>query len=221
LFVDYANLVESKFDEDLLEKKLVAFSDSTSNQICVVTVKNLNGETIDDVTYNTFNDWKIGDAKKDNGVLLLISLEDRKIRIEVGRGLEGAIPDIVANNIIRTDIKPAFKQQNYLAGINSAVDHLQQAAVGEYKVPIKDNKWSKKKKDLFIIIFGFFAIILYYLINGTGRGGGGNGRRNSNWMLLPLLFNSGGSSNFSGGSGGGFSGFGGGSSGGGGASGDW
>ena len=218
LVVDYANVISS-YDKQQLAQKLIALDDSTSNQIVVVIVKSLNGEVIEDVALNTFREWGIGNKKTNNGVLLLIALEEKKIRIEVGYGLEGAIPDITAKSIIDNDIKPAFRQGNFYSGINTAVDDLSKAAVGEYKIK------REKKSDKGVGGFGFLIIliIIIIIVSVSGGGGGGSGRRsNANWML-PLLFSSGGfgGGGSSGGFGGGFGGFGGGSSGGGGASGGW
>ena len=219
LVVDYANIISSH-DQQQLNQKLIAIDDSSSNQIVVAIVQSLNGEVLEEVALNTFREWGIGNKKTNNGVLLLIALDERKVRIEVGYGLEGAIPDITAKDIIERDIKPAFRQGHYYSGINDAVDDIAKAAVGEYKVK-RDKKIDKK-----IGKFGFLIIliIIIIIVSASSGGGGGYGRRrNADWML-PLLFNSGGFGGFSGGggsSGGGFGGFGGGSSGGGGASGGW
>ncbi len=119
LVVDYANII-SAYDQKELNKKLITIDDSSSNQIVVAIVQSLNGEVIEDVALNTFREWGIGNKKTNNGVLLLIALDERKVRIEVGYGLEGAIPDITAKDIIERDIKPAFKQGHYFSGINHA-----------------------------------------------------------------------------------------------------
>lgn len=217
LVVDNAN-VFADYDEQQLKQKLQALDDSTSNQICVVTVPTLNGEVIEDVANKTFRDWGIGNKKTNNGILILVAINDKKIRIEVGYGLEGAIPDITANDIINNDIKPAFRQGNFYGGINTAVDNLSKAAAGEYSVK-KEHKTVSGKTVGGIIKAIFFLIIILIFI--FGRGGGRGGGMGSAWML-PLLLSGGGRS--SGGSdfgGGGFGGFGGGSSGGGGASGSW
>lgn len=224
---DYAKVL-NPHDAELLEQKLVALDDSTSNQIVVLTVPTLNGEIIEDVAVNTFREWGIGDQKKNNGILLLIAVNDRKVRIEVGYGLEGAIPDVIANNIINNDIKPAFRQQNYLGGITQAIDNLSKAAVGEYKV--KRNKKAKRDSSGGGSILGFVVIlVVVFIILGAGGGNGGGRRRgriDASDLILPMLFSGlgrGGSSGGGGwsGGGGGFGGFGGGSSGGGGASGGW
>jgi len=225
---DLAGLL-NKLDADNLEKKLVALDDSTTNQIVVLTIPSLNGEVIEDVALNTFREWGIGGKEKNNGVLLIIAVEDRKIRIEVGLGLEGAIPDVVANDIIKNDLSPAFKQGNYLSGINKAVDDLSKAAAGEYKVKRKKNNDEVSGKDILIFFIILFVILM---IVGNSRGGGGGNVMNrrgssdvaSNLFWLGLL-NSGGRSSsgggWSSGGSGGFGGFGGGWSGGGGASGGW
>ena len=221
LVVDYANLISS-YDQQQLNQKLIAIDDSSSNQIVVAIVQNLNGQVLEEVALNTFREWGIGNKKTNNGVLLLIALDERQVRIEVGYGLEGAIPDVTAKDIIERDIKPAFRQGHYYSGINDAVDDIAKAAIGEYKV----KREKKKGKDIGSLGFIIIVIIIIIIISASsgGRGGGyGGRRRNADWML-PLLFSSGGSGfgGFSGGgSSGGFGGFGGGSSGGGGASGGW
>ncbi|MCX6209213.1 MAG: TPM domain-containing protein [Bacteroidetes bacterium] len=223
LVVDYANVL-AQHDADELERKLVELDKTTSNQISVVTVATLNGEAIEDVANETFRAWGIGDKKNNNGVLLLIAINDRKVRIEVGYGLEGAIPDVVANSIIKKDITPAFKQSNYLGGINAAVDDLAKAATGEYKIPKHTGSGlsSKSIGNIIKIVIILIFIIIVSIMNNKGNGG--NYRRRNSDMLWPLLFSGGGGSSWSGGGssgGGGFGGFGGGSSGGGGASGGW
>ena len=228
LVVDNANVFAAQ-DRQALEKKLVALDDSTSNQICVVTVPSMNGEVIEEVANKTYRDWGIGNKKTNNGILILVAVNDRKIRIEVGYGLEGAIPDVTANDIINNYIKPAFKQGNYLGGINAAVDNLSKAAVGEYKVKKERNKERGGAGNIIgIIIIIIIIIVLSIIKGGGGRNGGYRSRGlDASDLILPLLFNyggwgrSGGGGGFGGGDSGGFGGFGGGSSGGGGASGSW
>lgn len=226
LVVDGANLLND-FDKQQLEKKLVELDRNSTNQIAVVTVNNLNGLPIEEVAYETFKAWGIGGKKNNNGILLLISKEDRKIKIEIGYGLEGAIPDVIAKRIIVDDLRPAFKLQNYYSGINAAVDNLAKAATGEYNV--KREKKGNSNGTSSILFFVIFIVVIIIIFSNR-RGGGGNGfyRRGPSAadFILPMLFNNngwggGGSSNGGGDSWGGFDGFGGGSSGGGGASGDW
>lgn len=224
LVVDNANLLDG-YDAQQLENKLVALDDSTSNQVVVVTVNSLNDQDIQDVATATFRDWGIGNKKTNNGVLLLISTGDRKIRIEVGYGLEGAIPDVVASDIIANDLTPAFKQGNYYSGINKAVDDIAKAAVGEYKVRRTQKNANGDSLSSLVYFFIILAFIIFVLVRRGGGGKGGGGGFIGPFILGNILGNMGGrggTSDWGGGfGGGGFGGFGGGSSGGGGASGGW
>lgn len=217
LLVDNAALFATQ-DAEFLEKKLKILDDSTSNQIAVVTISTLGDYPIEEYAVKLFRSWGIGDKKKNNGILLLIAKEDRKIRIEVGYGLEGAIPDMIAQQIIDDILKPAFKRGAYFTGVDEATTILAKAAVGEYKEkrkPTKDEPWG------FVILVVIIAILLL----GSGRGGRGGGggmmSRRGYRTFFPMV----GGDSWGGGSsrgfGGGFGGFGGGSSGGGGASGGW
>ena len=225
LVTDLAGVLSPE-QKQALENKLVAIDDASSNQIAVVILPTLEGNPIEEYATKLFRTWGIGNKKSRNGVLLLIAIQDKKIRIEVGYGLEGAIPDITANSIIDNDIKPAFRQQAYYEGIDKATDDIAKAAVGEYKEarPKKTRSKSKGSGGLFLIIL---IIILAVLRNGRGGGGsniGGGGFSDiATGMLLGSLLGGGGRGGGGGfgGGGGGFGGFGGGSSGGGGASGGW
>lgn len=220
---DYADVLSPE-DESLLEHKLVAFDDSTSNQITVVLVKTLNDYPIEEYAVKLFRTWGIGNKKTNNGVLILAAIEDRKIKIEVGYGLEGAIPDIIADNIIEKDIVPNFRNQDYYHGIYEATESLSKAAVGEYKIKRERKKDGKGGGSvLFVIIVILIVIIMSIGRGGGGRNGGMISRRGYGGSFFPPIIGGGGG--WSGGSGGfgggGFGGFGGGSSGGGGASGSW
>ena len=224
LVTDIAGVLSPE-QKQALENKLVAIDDSSSNQIAVVILPTLEGNPIEEYATKLFREWGIGNTKTNNGILLLIAVQDKKIRIEVGYGLEGAIPDITAINIIDNDLKPAFRAGAYYEGIDKATDNIAKAAVGEYQVKrVKKTKTKGNGAILAIII----AIIFLVLKGGGGRGGsniGGRGVSNvaEGLFWASLLSGGGGSSrNDSGfGGGGGFGGFGGGSSGGGGASGGW
>ena len=109
---DAAGVLSSE-DIARLESKLVAYDDSTSTQVAIVLIKTLNDYPIEEYALKLFRDWGIGNKKTNNGVLIIAAIDDRKIRIEVGYGLEGAVPDIVANQIIRNDIQPNFRSGNY------------------------------------------------------------------------------------------------------------
>jgi len=201
-----------------LENKLVAVDDSSSNQIAVVILPTLDGNPIEEYATKLFRTWGIGNKKTNNGILLLIAVNDKKIRIEVGYGLEGAIPDITCNSIIENDLKPAFRSNAFYEGIDKATDDIAKAAVGEYKVA--RDKSPKSTFSPFALIF-LIAIILFLIAKNRKGGNGGGGGDVATGILLGSLMNGGGSRGDYGGGGGSFGGYGGGSSGGGGASGGW
>ncbi len=234
---DFAGVLSGE-QKAILEQKLVALDDSTSNQVSIVLIKTLADYPIEDYAVKLFRGWGIGNKKNNNGVLIIAAIDDHKIRIEVGYGLEGAIPDITANSIIENDIVPAFREQNYYRGLNAATDDIGKAASGEYQVQRQQKNDDKggggSLLGIIIIIF-----IVIFLISRGGRGGRGGGMmsRRGYGGLGPFIWGSllgnalgngnrggwsGGGGSWGGGSsGGGFGGFGGGSSGGGGASGSW
>lgn len=217
--------VLSPEQREILEQKLVALDDSSSNQIAVVLIPTLDGYPIEEYANKLFREWGIGHKGTNNGVLIIAAINDRKVRIEVGYGLEGAIPDITASDIYNNEIVPAFKEQNYFRGLDDAINALSKAAVGEYKVK-KEKKRKSKGKPLFTFL-GMLIFIFLVVAGGGGRGGGGSMSRRgysdvATGMLLGSLLGGGRSSGGGfGDSGGGFGGFGGGSSGGGGAGGGW
>ena len=225
LVTDLAGVLSPE-QKQALEYKLVAIDDSSSNQIEVVILPTLDGNPIEEYATKLFRQWGIGNKKTNNGILLLIAIQDKKIRIEVGYGLEGAIPDITANSIIDNDIKPAFRAQAFYEGIDKATDDIAKAAVGEYKVK---RERQTKGKGSNLILFVFIVFIIVAILGKKGGGGsniGGGGFSDiATGMLLGSLLGGGGGrsggSDWGGGGGGGFGGFGGGSSGGGGASGGW
>ena len=229
---DFAGVL-SPDEEQRLERQLVAYDDSTSNQVAVILVKTLNDYPIEEYSLKVLRGWGIGNAKTNNGVLILAAIDDRKIRIEVGYGLEGAIPDITANHIIDNDIKPNFRSGDYYDGLSQAANSIIKAAAGEYKAP--DNYRKKKGGGGFPIgLIVVIIIIVVVIFGGRNRGGGGGmmSRRGSGWLgpfILGNMLGGSGSGGFGGGGGwsggggggGGFGGFGGGGGGGGGASGSW
>src|SRR6185437_13228674 len=230
---DFANLLEP-FQVQSLEQKLDAYNDSTSSAIVIITVPSLDGYDIAQVSLKYLRDWGIGTKDKNNGVVILVSKEDHKARIETGYGMEGVIPDVTAKEIIDDKMIPAFKENDYYRGFDNAVDAVIQAAAGEYKANPSNKKTGPPVKTIIILVV-FFIILLSFF---RGGGGGGNymSRRGSTglgglpWFLMGNLLGGGlggggrgggfGGGGFGGG-GGGFGGFGGGSGGGGGASGGW
>jgi uncharacterized protein len=233
LVTDKANVL-SKEQLEILEHKLVALDDSTSNQIAIVLLPTLDGYPIEEYANKLFRNWGIGNAKTNNGVLIIAAIADRKIRIEVGYGLEGAIPDIIASNIIQNDIGPNFKEGNYYRGLDKAIESLSKAAVGEYKVKRakKGNGGTSGKSILTFVLILFVVLMIVARGGGGGKGGGMVSRKGYGDIAEAIFWSSilGGGRRSSGGGwgggsgggfGGGFGGFGGGSSGGGGASGGW
>ncbi len=237
LITDYTNTL-SENDKQSLESKLVAFDDSTSSQIAVLIIRSVGQYDINDYAQKVGRSWGIGQKGKNNGVLLLVALGDRKVSIQTGYGLEGGIPDVITHEIIQNDIVPRFRSNDYYGGINAAVDDLMRYAKGEYK---SDKKAQQAHKNIHPgNIFALIVIVIIILIIVfRGRGGGGHiidsrGGASPFWWFLGgtiLGRESGGWGGFSGGNdsgwgggggdSGGFGGFGGGDFGGGGSSGSW
>ncbi|AYA38170.1 TPM domain-containing protein [Hymenobacter oligotrophus] len=229
---DLAGLL-SPAEEQALEQKLLNYNDTTSSQFAIVTVPSLEGAEIADYGQKLFESWGIGQAQKNNGLLILVAQQERKVTIRTGYGLEGAVPDALAKRIISNVIVPAFKAERYYDGLDGAVDRLIALAGGEYQAeprPTADYSDSSGSGWLFWVIIG--VMVLLFLLRSRGGGGGGGGyRRSRGWgggFFPPVIIGGGGGfgggfggGGFGGGGGGGFGGFGGGSSGGGGASGDW
>lgn len=222
-----------------LTNKLQAYNDSTSSQIVIVTVQSTGNYEPEEYALKIMRDWGIGQKKNNNGVVVLAVIgEKHQLRIEVGDGLEGAIPDITAKQIIDNEIAPNFREGNYYRGFDMAADALIRAAAGEYKAETQPQRRGNGGRGggnfIGIIIF---IVIIIVLIAGRGGGGRGGGTIGSGgflpWFLLGSMLNSrrggdwgGGGSGWGGGGGGGWSGgggsdWGGGSGSGGGASGSW
>lgn len=224
---DYTNTL-SAAEISALEQKLVAFDDSTSTQIAVVLINSLEGYDIADYSTQLFQKWGIGEQNKNNGVLILASLGDRKIWITTGYGVEGALPDAIAKRIIENEIKPYFRQGNYYQGFDAGTDAIISYTKGEYKNDKKQQARGRSGNGAFIVLI-IIIIILIVISKRGGRGGGGQviggrGAASPFWWLLMgagMGRSSGGWGDFTGGSSGGFGGFGGGSTGGGGAGGSW
>jgi uncharacterized protein len=214
---DQANTLSAAFINQL-EQQLKTFEDSTSNQIAILIVPSLKDEPIDDFTFRLAETWKLGQSEKDNGVLLFIAIEDRQVRIEVGEGLEGVLPDALCNQIIRNEIAPNFRQGNYEAGVQAAVNAMIMAIGGEYHA---ENQPARGRKGRGGSVWSTLIILIIIIIISRLRGGGGN-HRGGGWSSGAGWYGGGfsGRSGGGGGFGGGFSGGGGGFSGGG-SSGSW
>lgn len=239
LVSDYTNTLQPQEIQEL-ERKLLAFEDSTSIQIAVVVMTSTGDYDIADYGDRLAQHWGVGNAKYDTGILMLVALGDRAITIRTGYGIEGSVPDVIAYRIIENEIKPAFRSGNYYQGIDNGTDALISFTQGEYKADPKDKSAGRGKGGIPIIFVVIGVIILIAIISKGGDSGGkGGGRvmggRGSSdlfwWTLLNSLGGGGrggrgggfGGGGFGGGlgGGGGFGGFGGGGFGGGGASGRW
>ena len=200
-----------------LDQKLADFERQTSNQIAVLLIPSLKGDNLEDYSIRLADKWRIGHKGKDNGVILLIVKMDRKLRIEVGYGLEAVLPDGLAGSIIRHKIAPSFRKGQFFEGINQGLDAIMKATSPSF-VPLKPQvrvasppqtlKAHRVVRGLFLLPFLLFAIVfvILRLLSGFGYWGGGFYDRSDG--------------GFGDGFGGGFGGFGGGF-GGGGASGGW
>ena len=239
---DLAGVVDES-TRSKLETLLTNFENLTGTQIAVVTVKSLDGQMIEEYTNGLYRAWGIGaksGANKDKGALLLVAIEDRKTRLEIGYGLEGDLPDGLSGELIRR-MRPFLKQGDYSQGVWVGTRSIVDTLAERWQVSlegIEDRQFAWKKRPsprvsplvifiVIIIILGIISLISrLFRGGGGGRGGGGH---SDLWWLAPIIFNGSGGS-FGGGDGsrgnwgGGGSdwgGFGGGSSGGGGASDSW
>lgn len=202
-----------------LESQLSEYERETGHQFAFVSIETLDGGAIEDFSIRLAEKWKLGDKKRDDGLLLLVAKTERKMRIEVGYGLEGAIPDALSAQIIRNELRPAFQAGDFDGGIARSFTLLQRAAQGE-AIQVPD---SKEKRQPGARIFQLLPIILFVLFFAA-MAGGGRGRRRSMFYGGGLgglgMGGLGGRGGGFGGGGGSFGG-GGGGFGGGGASGGW
>ena len=226
---DFGNILTNQ-EEAILEQKLRNYRDTTSNVIAIAVLNNLAGLPREEAAIYLFNTWKMWEAERYNGVLILISVQERELQIEVGYGLEGAIPDVMANRVVQDILVPALQNGQFYQGLDRATSALMQLASGEYEA-VENARSSEKGFPIDILIL--LALILLFIFS-KGRGGRGGGRTIGamDVLLWSSLLNSprgrggfgggGGFGGFSGGGGfGGFSGGGGFGSGGGGAGGSW
>lgn len=228
LINDFAHVL-SPDEVELLERKALQFSNTTSNHVAIVTVRSIGQYDVAGYAVKLFNDWGIGGNKHDNGVLIFAAIDDRRMNITTGKGLEGALTDLVSGRIISNEMRPAFRENRYYLGFDRALDAVIAATKGEYKAEPKSARGTGSGAVIGLVVL----VIIVLLISRRGGGGGGGGYMSrGGWggfgggfltgSILGGGFGSGGGGGgWGGGGGGGFGGFGGGSSGGGGASGSW
>ncbi len=216
---DLAGMLSAS-ETQALESKLVAYDDSTSTQITIVTIQSLDG--MDKAQYATElgEKWGIGRKNKDNGVLILVSKGDRQIFIATGRGVEEFLPDAICIRIVENKIKPNFKAGDYYQGLNEATDEMIARLSGNF---VNDDTGHKEGIPIWAIVL-FIFIIFFIFPFLFGKRGGGSTYGSKGYSSGPFWGGGSGGGWSSGGgssSGGGFGGFGGGSFGGGGAGGSW
>jgi uncharacterized protein len=235
---DFAGVIDTQ-SRAQLEDYAARVEKATGAQLAFVTVPSLQGEPIEDVTIDLFKAWGVGQKKKDNGAMLLLSIEDRRSRLEVGFGLGGAVPDSMSGMLL-DDMRPELRQGRYGPAMIQAAVRLGETIAKDQGVQIpppasyqRPRRISRDSLPWPLILFGLFILFGFLRRGGGGgyRGGGGGGGFLTGMLLGGLLNNGrrygggrdgGGFGGFDGGGGGGgFGGFGGGSSGGGGASSGW
>lgn len=234
---DYINLLSAS-QKNSLEKKLIKYSDTTSTQIVLTIISSTKGENINFLGAQWGEKWGIGQEKEDNGILIILAKDDRKIGINTGEGIEYLLTDALSKRIIERDIIPYFKQNDYYGGLNKGIESIFEVLNGEYQGTRKSSNNEFPIGFIFILLFIFIIILISISKNRRNGGNGGNrGNRSNGIDILEaiILSNSGrgsyrrNSGGFGGGwssggssSGGGFGGgFGGGGFSGGGASGGW
>lgn len=239
LVTDFTNTL-SPGDKQKLETKLVAFNDSTSTQIAVVILKSVGSYDINDYGQQLLRKWGIGQKGKNNGILVIVAIADRKMAIQTGYGAEGPLPDVLTQRIIQNDMRPNFKAGDYYAGLDAATDDIIKATKGEFKADAQPAEQGSGGDGAGIIILIVIVVVILIIVFRNRGGGGGQiiDRRGGAspfwWFLAGSMLGSSNSNNgsgwggFSGGgndgggsSGGDFGGFGGGDGGGGGSSGSW
>lgn len=219
-------------NDAVLEDTLESFAHNTSNQICIVTMHDLQGYEPAEMAYKIGQEWGVGDKRFNNGVVILIkpktATSGGKVFIATGYGVEGALPDALCRRIIENKLIPAFRTGDYEAGVWDALAVMMPILKGEYDAEeYMAQEDEMGTEDIIAIIF--FLAIFFYILYWSSHGGGSSGtggRNTGTWGGPPIIFTGGsgwGSSSGSSGWGGGSSwgGFGGGSFGGGGAGGSW
>ncbi|MDP2909037.1 MAG: TPM domain-containing protein [Nanoarchaeota archaeon] len=166
MVTDYAGMLTGK-EVSALEQKLRNFERQTSNEIAILIIPSLKGENLEEFSLKVATTWGVGKKKRDNGILLFIVKEDRKMRIEVGYGLEGVMPDGAAGYIIRNDLTPNFKKDEYYKGIDKAIDSLAKATSKEFSGEFKKEMDMDKALTaaLVLCVIGAIVTIIASLIH--------------------------------------------------------
>jgi uncharacterized protein len=230
---DFANVL-SDGEEQQLERKLVAYNDSTSTQITVVTVRNIGGYDVMDYAYRIGEQWGVGQKGKNNGLVVLVSIDDRKAGIATGYGMEGSITDLATRRIRENYMNPNFRNGDFYKGIDEATTAIMKLASGEFKADDLGPQGGGGGALIFLLlVFIIFIVIIVSAARRSQRNHYGT-KGLDFWTALWLMMNAGGGGRGrgrggndgwggwgGGSSGGGFGGFGGGGFGGGGSGGSW
>jgi uncharacterized protein len=231
-FNDYAGVIDPG-DARRLDQKLRQLQEETSTQVVVAVFSKLPSPSLEDFTSRTAESWRVGRRELDNGAIFFVFVEDRRMRVEVGYGLEGALPDALAGRILNDEVVPRFRQGDWAGGLEAGIDGILAAVRGEYTAPPPPER-SGPSRSAIVIILVF--IVLFFLLVHFGSPGGPRGRTYSGGRYRRDRSHWGGGTwsggGWGGGRGGGFGGGswggggggfmgGGGSFGGGGASGSW
>lgn len=230
--IDEAGVIPAAVEERIEALSTRIYESTPGAQIAVVTVTSLEGLTIEEFSERLFDELGVGAKDRDNGVLFVIAPNERKLRIEVGYGLEGAIPDPLAGRIMDEDVLPRFADGDMAAGIEAGHARIAGLVAAEYETEVEGATKPRGGSGMGIwfvlaIIGGIIWLFVWAAKKGYLKGGGGSGGSGSSgggYTPPPSSWggsSSGSSSSHSGSSGGGFGGFGGGGSGGGGASRGW
>ena len=180
-------------EQSELEQKLAAFEQRKGAQVALLMVRSTQPESIEQYSIRVVEAWKLGRDKPDDGVLLLVAKEDRKLRIEVGYGLEGALTDAIASRIINETIKPLFRQNDYFGGIGAGLQQIQDVIDGEV-LPPPDKRWERPADQVgkllplyLMVVFIGGSVLRAILGRGLGSVATGVGAGLLTWLLTQLL----------------------------------
>jgi uncharacterized protein len=165
---DYAGLLD-KSDREKLESRLVEYEKLTSNEIAILIVESLDGENLEEFSIRVTDSWKPGKADKDNGLLLLISKSDKKIRLEVGDGLTGRLTDVLSGRVIDGEISPEFKNGDFYEGIDSGVSMIIKIIDGEFT----QDDYNREQKVQVVVIAAIIAVVIVVFVGAVNSVAGG------------------------------------------------